>query len=278
MVRLFLSPVLAAVGAAGVMVAMLEPAGTSAQTPTRAAAQTPSYRAPRAADGHPDLNGIWQALNTANWDLQDHAARSGPVTTLGASFSVPAGLGVVEGNEIPYQPWAAEKKRQNQENWLTLDPEIRCYLPGVPRATYQPHPFQIVQSRSTILIAYEFASASRIVRMGNVVEAPIESWMGWSRGRWEGETLVIDVTGMNDRTWFDRAGNFHSEALHVVERFTRTGPDHLWYEATIEDPKVFTRPWKISMPLYRRVERNAQLLEYECQAYLEAERDRRDTR
>ncbi len=154
-------------------------------------------------------------------------ARQGPVIALGAAFSVPAGEGVVEGNDIPYQPWAAEKKKQNAEHWLTLDPEIKCYLPGVPRATYMPHPFQIVQTRNTILIAYEFASASRIVRMTKTEDAPIDSWMGWSRGRWEGDTLVVDVTGFNDQTWFDRAGNFHSEALHVVERYTRTGPDHL---------------------------------------------------
>jgi hypothetical protein len=227
------------------------------------------YRAPRAADGHADLNGIWQAVNTANWDLQDHPARKGPVTALGASFSIPAGIGVVEGNEIPYQPWAAAKKKQNAESWLTLDPEIKCYMPGVPRATYSPHPFEVVQSRDRILIAYEFASASRIVRMTPTEEAPLDSWMGWSRGHWEGDTLVVDVTGLNDQTWFDRAGNFHSEALHVIERYTRTGPDHLSYEATIEDPKVFTRPWKISMPLYRRMEKNAQLLEYKCVEFVE---------
>ena len=239
-----------------------------AQQPAGRGQATP-YRAPRAADGHADLNGIWQAMNTANWDLQDHPARRGPVIALGASFSIPAGAGVVEGNEIPYQPWAAAKKKQNAENWLTLDPEIKCYMPGVPRATYQPHPFQIVQSRDTILISYEFASASRIVRLTNPGEAPLDSWMGWSRGHWEGDTLVVDVTGLNDQTWFDRAGDFHSEALHVIERYTRTGPDHLSYEATIEDPKVFTRPWKISMPLYRRQEKNAQLLEYKCVEFVE---------
>jgi hypothetical protein len=239
-----------------------------AQQPARRAPLAP-YRAPRAADGHADLNGIWQAVNTANWDLQDHPARKGPVTALGASFSIPAGLGVVEGNEIPYQPWAAAKKKQNADSWLTLDPEIKCYMPGVPRATYSPHPFQIVQSRDRILIAYEFASASRIVRMTPTEDAPLDSWMGWSRGHWEGDTLVVDVTGLNDQTWFDRAGNFHSEALHVIERYTRTGADHLSYEATIEDPKVFTRPWKISMPLYRRMEKNAQLLEYKCVEFVE---------
>lgn len=249
----------------GVMLTKPDIGYATAQTSTAAS----RYRAPRAADGHADLNGIWQAMNTANWDLQDHAARQGPVTALGASFSVPAGAGVVDGNEIPYQPWAAEKKRQNAQNWLTSDPEVKCYLPGVPRATYLSHPFQIVQSRDTVLMAYEFASASRIVRMTKTDDAPIESWMGWSRGRWEDDTLVVDVTGFNDQTWFDRAGNFHSEALHVVERYTRTGPDHLLYEATIEDPKVFTRPWKISMPLYRRKEKNAQLLEYKCVEFVE---------
>ena len=257
---------LIAAGTAGVALQTL-----SASQASRAA-QPPAgapYRAPRAADGHADLNGIWQAMNTANWDIQDHAARQGPVTALGAAFSVPGGAGVVEGNELPYQPWAAQKKKENAANWLTLDPEVKCYMPGVPRATYMPHPFQIVQSANTILISYEFASASRIVHMKDVGAAPLESWMGWSRGRWEGETLVVDVTGLNDQTWFDRSGNFHSEALHVVERYTRVGPDQLVYEATIEDPKVFNRAWKMSMPLYRRVEKNAQLFEYKCVEFVE---------
>ena len=243
-----------------------------ARQATRTAPATsgaPRYRAPRAADGHADLNGIWQAMSTANWDIQDHAARQGPVVALGASFSIPGGAGVVEGNDLPYQPWAAQKKKENAANWLTLDPEIKCYLPGVPRATYMPYPFQIVQSQNTILMAYEFASASRVVHMRDVGEAPIDSWMGWSRGRWDGDTLVVDATGFNDQTWFDRAGNFHSEALHVVERYTRTGPDHLQYEATIEDPKVFTRPWKMSMTLYRRTEKDAQLFEYKCVEFVE---------
>jgi hypothetical protein len=239
------------------------------QPSSRAQNPSPGSQAPRAQDGHPDLNGIWQAVNTANWDIQDHPARQGVVTALGAAFSIPAGAGVVEGNDIPYQPWASAKKKQNADNWLTLDPEITCYMPGVPRANYMPHPFQIVQTRNTILMAYEFATASRIVRMTKTEDAPIDSWMGWSRGRWEGETLVVDVTGFNDQTWFDRAGNFHSEALHVVERYTRMGPDHLSYEATIEDPKVFTRPWKMSMPLYRRKEKNAQLFEYKCVEFVE---------
>lgn len=262
-----------AIGAVRVQAGAGQPTPAAAPQPVQgaqAARRAPAtYRAPRAADGHADLNGIWQAVNTANWDIQDHPAKQGPVIALGAAFSTPAGAGVVVGNEIPYQPWALEKKKQNAAQWMTSDPEIKCYLPGVPRATYMPYPFHIVQSRDTILMAYEFATASRIVRMTKTEDAPIDSWMGWSRGRWEGETLVVDVTGFNDQTWFDRAGNFHSEALHVVERYTRTGPDHLLYEATIEDPKVFTRPWTISMPLYRRAEKNAQVFEYKCVEFAE---------
>jgi hypothetical protein len=233
------------------------------------AGQAPAYEALRTSDGKPDLNGIWQALTTANWDIQDHPARQGPVIALGAAFSVPAGQGVVEGNEIPYQPWAAAKKKENASNWLMLDPEIKCYLPGVPRATYMPYPFQIVQSQNVILIAYEFASASRTIYMESKEESPVDTWMGWSRGRWDGDTLVVDVTSFNDQTWFDRAGNFHSDALHVIERYTPVSPDALRYDVTIEDPKVFTRPWKMSMPLYRRLEGNVQLLEYKCVEFAE---------
>jgi hypothetical protein len=229
-----------------------------------------TYQAPRTPDGKPDLNGIWQAMNTANWNIQDHPASAGPVIALGAAFSIPAGRGVVEGNEIPYTPAALKRKMENQANWLERDPEIKCFMPGVPRATYMPYPFQIVQTPNHILMAYEFASASRIVYMDpNTEGSPADAWMGWSRGRWEGETLVIQVDGFTDQTWFDRAGNHHSSALRVTERYTRTGPDRLQYEATMEDPNTFTRPWKISMPLYRRVEPNAQLLEYKCVDFVE---------
>src|SRR6202166_623299 len=181
-------------------------------------AQTPASRTPRTADGKPDLNGIWQALNTADWDLQGHAAAMGPVASLGAVFAKPPGLSVVEGDEIPYLPAMAAKKKENQANWTKLDPEVKCFLPGVPRATYLPYPFQIIQSRDKILISYEYAGAVRTVNMGAPTKAPADSWMGWSNGHWEGETLVIDVTDQNDSTWFDHAGNFHSDALHVVER------------------------------------------------------------
>ena len=238
-------------------------------TATPSSAQAPAYRAPRTADGKPDLNGIWQAVNTADWDLEAHAAAMGPVASLGAVFAKPPGLGVVEGDEIPYLPAMAAKKKENQANWTKLDPEVKCYLPGVPRATYLPYPFQIVQSKDNILISYEYAGAVRTINMGAPTKAPADSWMGWSNGHWEGETLVIDVTDQKEDTWFDRSGDFHSDALHVIERYTRRSPDTLDYEATIEDSKVFSRPWKISMPLYRHMEKNARLLEYKCPEFAE---------
>jgi hypothetical protein len=236
---------------------------------TLAAGQAPVYNAPRTADGRPDLNGVWQALNEANWDIEPHAAAPGPLAQTGAIGSTPPGTGVVEGGAIPYQPWAAEKKQENYRNRLSLDPEAKCYLPGVPRATYIGQPFQIVQSGKAILFAYQFAGAVRTIFMEDPGPPPADFWMGWSVGRWDGDTLVVDVTGLNGQTWFDRAGNFHSEALHVVERYTRIGPDHLLYEATIEDPKVFTRPWRISMPLYRRVEQDARIMEFKCVEFAE---------
>ena len=225
----------------------------------------------RMPDGKPNLNGIWAASNTANWNIQTHQARQGPVTALGAAFSVPGGLGVVEGNELPYKLEALAQRDANARDWTAKDPEVKCYLPGVPRATYMPYPFQIVQSTepNDILVTYEFASASRIVHMSNPQEAPVDSWMGWSNGRWDGDTLVVDVRAFVDQTWFDRAGNYHSDALHVVERYTPIGPDVIQYEATIEDPKVFTRAWKMRMPLYRRAEKNAQLMEYKCVEFAE---------
>lgn len=237
---------------------------------TSNAAPAPEYKAPRTPDGNPDLNGIWQTLGTAHWEIEGHAARPGLVVKLGAVGAIPGGLGVVEGGEIPYQPWAAEKKKENFENWLTLDPVVKCYMPGVPRATYMPFPFQIVQTPEHILIAYEFASATRVIYMNKPdFESPVDTWMGHSRGHWEGETLVVDVTSQVPDTWFDSSGNFHSEALHVVERYTPISPNALLYEATIEDPEVFTRTWKIKMPLYRRLEENAQLLEFKCVEFVE---------
>ena len=252
-----------------VVFAVVVVAGVAWFARTPAQGEQQGFRPARMADGKPDINGIWQALNTANWDIQDHGARQGPVVALGAAFSVPGGQGVVEGNDIPYQPWAAAKKKENADNWVKLDPEVKCFMPGIPRSTYMPFPFQIVQTPGHILMTYEFASASRIIYVNGKVAAPTESWMGTSNARWDGDTLVVDVTDSNDQTWFDRAGNFHSEALHVTEQYTLTDANTLRYEATIEDPKVFTRPWKMSMPLYRRQEKTAQLVEYKCVEFVE---------
>jgi len=229
-----------------------------------AGAQPSGQGFPRSPDGRPDLNGIWQAVGAAHWDIEPHAAYEGPTWELGAIGAVPAGLGIVEGGRLPYQPWALAQKQKNFEARRTEDPEAKCYLPGVPRATYLPYPFQIVQSANTILIAYEYASANRVLHLDEVPESPVDTWMGHSVARWEGDTLVVDVSAFNGQTWFDRAGNFHSEALRVVERYTPMSANHIWYEATMADPKVFTRPWKISLPLYRRMEPGIQLLEFRC--------------
>jgi hypothetical protein len=230
----------------------LAPMVAGGQPPATSQGGTAAGRTPGRT---PDLSGIWQVMNTADWDIQDHVAGPG----------APAGKGVVEGNEIPYLPAAAQKKKENFEHRATADPETRCYLPGVPRITYEPFPFQIVQTPKQITILYEYAHAVRNIFMDTPhIRGGLDWWLGDSRGRWEGETLVVDVAFFNDQTWFDRAGNFHSDALHVVERYTPAGPDHLMYEALIEDPKVFTRPWKMSMLLYRHKEKDVQLLEYEC--------------
>ena len=239
--------------------------------------QTRAPNIPRLG-GKPDMNGIWQALNTANWDIQAHnakpalAMRPGPVVPVpakeviafGAVGSVPAGLGIVEGDEIPYRPEALAKKKENEANWLQRDPEIKCYLPGVPRATYMPFPFQIFQSDKAFFIAYEYAGAVRNVYLKDPGPPQVDTWMGQSVGRWEGDTFVVDVSGLNDLSWFDRAGNHHSEVMKVTERYTMTSPDHIQYEATIDDPRTFTRPWKISMPLYRHVNKNARLGQFKC--------------
>jgi len=266
------------------MMAVAAALGAAAAIGVPAAGQArQAYSPPRLADGHPDLNGVWQALNEANYDIEAHNARpalalragpygpvpAAPVLALGAAGSVPPGLGVVEGGELPYRPDALAQKRKNQENWLTSDPEIKCYLPGVPRATYMPYPFQILQSQRAIAIVYEYAGAVRDLYLKDPGPAPVDSWMGQSVARWDKDTLVVDVTNLSDATWFDRAGNFHSDALHVTERYTRTSPDLIAYEATIEDAKTFTRPWRMSMALYRRQEKNAQLLDFKCVEFVE---------
>lgn len=225
---------------------------------------------PRTPDGRPDFNGIWQALGTAHLDLETHVARPGPIVAMGALAAFPGGMGVVEGGEIPYKPEALQTKLDNQEHWLERDPLVKCYLPGVPRATYIPYPFQIFQAPDATLISYQFAGADRIVYMDKPdFESQVDSWMGHNIGRWEGDTLVITVSGQMPDTWFDQSGNWHSYQMVVEERYTLMGANHIQYEATITDPEVFTQPWTISMPLYRRIEPNAMMLEFKCVEFVE---------
>ncbi|MDA1185059.1 MAG: hypothetical protein O2930_10505 [Acidobacteria bacterium] len=245
--------------------AMVAAAAAVVLVPTPAAGQA----LPRTPDGKPDLSGIWQAVNSAAWNVLPHPAEPG----------VPAGLGVVDGNEIPYLPEAAARQRDNYANRAELDPETRCWLPGVPRATYMGFPFQIVQTPGQVSMLYEYAHAVRNIFMNSShPDGPIEWWMGDSRGTWEGDTLVVDVVHFTDQTWFDKAGNHHSPLLHVVERYTLMAPNHISYDVTIEDPNVFMRPWTMRMPLYRRLESNMQLLDYECSAFDEAFRMGPDAR
>jgi hypothetical protein len=246
---------------AGVAIVVLALAGVAWFSTNWAPAQAPAAAAgavPRTADGKPDMSGIWQVLNTAAWNIQDHPAEKG----------VPGGQGVVEGNEIPYLPEALAKKAENYKNRLTADAETKCFQPGVPRIMYMPFPFQIVQTPTYFGFLFEYVHTTRHVRLNSVhPEGPIEWALGDSRARWDGDTLVVDVIHFNADTWFDRAGNHHSEQMHLVEHFTMLDRDHINYEITVEDPKVFARPWKMSMPLYRRIERNVQILDYECQSF-----------
>ena len=245
-----------------------------------------SYAAPAGAErigGHPNFSGVWSVMNTANWNIEPHLAsaalelRAGPVVpvpakaivALGAVGSVPAGMGVVAGGKIPYTTDALAKKLDNQKHYLERDPEVKCDLPGVPRANYMPLPFQIVQSGKTFLISYEYAGAVRDVLFDDPGAAPIDSWMGQSVGKWEGDTLVVTVTGQNDSTWFDRAGNFHSADMKVVERWTKTSENTIRYEAQITDPATFTKPWAMSMILYRRLGEDARLQQFKCVEFVE---------
>ncbi len=239
---------------------------------------------PRLSNGLPDMSGIWQVLNEANYDLEPHIARhslqmrEGPVNPvpdiptlrLGAVGAVPGSMGViVGGGKIPYTPQARARKEENMANWIDRDPEVKCYMPGVPRATYMPMPFQIIQSENDFFIAYQFAGAVRDIFLDNPGSSQVDSWMGWSVGQWEGDTLVAEVTGLGDQTWLDRAGSHHSYQMRVIERYTMIGPNHIDYEATIEDPLVLTEPFTIKMPIYRRIEENARLMDFRCVEFVE---------
>ena len=267
--------------AALAVVSLMAAGPVQAQTKAKPAA---TYKAPRGPDGkHPDLNGVWQAMNSAGWDIEPHAARAalqlrpGPfvpvpakaVVALGAVGAVPAGLGVVEGGEIPYTADAKKMRDENRANYLERDPEVKCYLPGVPRANYMHMPFQVFQSEKSMIIAYEYAGAVRNILFTDPGPPPVDSWMGQSVAKWDGDTLVVTVNGMNDRTWFDRAGNHHSDQMTVVERWTPIGPGVVRYEATITDANTFTRPWKLSVNLYKRVGEDARLNQFKCVEFVE---------
>jgi len=257
-------------------------------TGTASQPQGPPDRSAETPDGHPNFNGVWQALNEAHWDLEAHEARSGmveqqgvypfefakvpaaPVVALGAAGGVPGSIGVVEGaGRIPYTPEALQIKQENAANWIDRDPELKCYLPGIPRAMYMPYPFQIAQSTNKIHMTFGFSNAARVIHLDDVTGPPDYTFMGHSVGRWEGTTLVVTVDYFNGKTWLDRAGNFHSEALELTERFTPLSPDAIWYEVTLTDPNTFTEPWSIAMPLYRRLEPGATVLDYPCMEFAE---------
>ena len=220
---------------------------------------------PATIEGHPNFNGIWQALNTARWNLEAHSAEAlDKFWTMGAIAAIPAGRSVVRGGTIPYVPEALEQRKKNRANWPAADPEAKCYMLGVPRVTYHDMPFQIFQSGGDLLMVYPFAATNRVIHLNDHSEPPIDSWMGKSDGTWEGNVLVVTTTGQYDRTWLDRAGNHHSNQLKVTERFTLLDANHIGYEATLEDPMTYSKPWTIEMPLYRLIEKNVQLMEHKC--------------
>ena len=236
--------------------------------PSHGQTRCPGPNIPRMTDCKPNFTGLWQSLGTAYWDIRDHSAQPGPFFQLGALGAMPAGQGIVDG-EIPYTPAAADKQKDNFKNRMKLDPEVKCYMPGIPRANYMPFPFQIIQSQRDIAFAYEYATSNRVVNMGKFKEGAVDTWMGTSNGKWEGDTLVVDVSGLNGNSWFDRSGNFQTENTHIVERLTFADADHINYEATIDDKTIYTRPWKIATVFYRRKEKGAQLNEFKCVEFVE---------
>jgi hypothetical protein len=225
---------------------------------------------PERIAGRPNFNGVWQAINSANWNLEGHAASAlDEFWQLGAIAAIPAGQSVVVGGRIPYLPEAAARREEFRANWPISDPETSCYLPGIPRANYMPYPFQIFQGDGDILFVYEYASANRRVEMDEYIEPPVDTWMGQSNGRWEGDTLVIETKGFNGKAHLDRSGNHLSPAAIVVERLSLMTPDHIDYEVEITDPRTFTEPWTMRMPLYRHVQENAQIYEFKCVPFVE---------
>jgi hypothetical protein len=256
-------------------VAALLIAGTGLVAPSASAQKAKaSATAPATIGGHPNINGVWHTMSGADFGLEPHTAETAPgeksERELGALAAIPANLGVVEGGQIPYLPEARKVRDANAKLGPMKDPEANCYLPGIPRATYAlGMPFQIIQGGGDILMAYEYDSANRVIAMGPVGIPPIDTWMGTSYGQWEGNTLVVTTLAQNGETWLDRTGNYLTNGATVTERFTLKDKDHMDYEVTIQDPMVYSKPWKMSMTLYRRVEPNAQILEFKCVPFAE---------
>ena len=239
-------------------------AAAIAVTASAAAAQAQLDR-PARISGHPNFNGIWQAMNAAYWNLEGHSAEGlSNFWQLGAIAAIPAGQSVVRGGTIPYKAEALAKRNENRAKWPANDPEAKCYMLGVPRVTYHNMPFQIFQAEGDLLMVYPFAPANRIIYMTDRTELPVDSWMGKSMGAWDGDVLVVTTKWQNGESWLDRAGNYASSKLTVTERFRLLSPNHLLYEATLDDPQTFTQPWTIEMPLYRMIDQQAQLLEHKC--------------
>ena len=242
-----------------------QPVPAQAPAPQRGQA-TPTARAARIG-GHPNLNGIWQAMGSAYWNLEAHNAEQlEEFWKLGAIGAIPAGKSVIRGGTIPYLPDALKKRNENRKGWPATDPEAKCYMLGIPRATYHNMPFQIFQGAgdADLLMVYPFEAMHRVIYTKDKRELPIDSWMGKSMGAWEGDTLVVTTINQNDQTWLDRAGNHHSPKLKVTERFALTDSSHIRYEATMDDPLTYSRPWTIEMTLYRDTDPNTQLLEHKC--------------
>jgi hypothetical protein len=230
-----------------------------------AARAQPQPDRPVRIAGRPNFNGIWQALNTAYSNLEGHSAAAlNEFWQLGAIAAIPAGQSVVRGGTIPYRPEALARRNENRAKAPGADPEAKCYMLGVPRVIYHNMPFQIFQGDGDLLMVYPFAAANRVIYMTDRSELPVDSWMGKSNGAWDGDVLMVTTKWQNGQSWLDRAGNHASNQLTVTERFTLLGPNHMQYEATLDDPQTYTRPWTIEMPLYRLIDRQAQLLEHKC--------------
>lgn len=265
--RYLASLIPAATVAAAILLAPTPGVGQTKAAPAKAAtkAKADTYKAPRTPDGKADLQGIWQASSTATaFNVEPHTP----------SLNIQGGLGVIvdpADGKIPYRPEARAKQQENFKNRAALDPINKCYMPGVPRVVYMPFPFQILQTPDKVVLLSEYAHTTRNIFLKGEHLDGLELWMGDSRGKWDGDTLVVDVNNFNADTWLDQSGNHHSEALHVTERFTRTGADTMTYEATLDDPKTYTQPWTMRLLLYRHQEPNYRLLEYECNAYMEFE-------